>query len=177
MQALRDSWSTCTLNTYIENWFSYNRTIFIQWLMFGLKMDLSSCSLLWTRPVEQRQISATPKPPTSLLARWIGRTTSIETYAEYLFDWAEPLNVREKTILCIFMEKKGKVNPSVSFSLLSQSTLPVYDIAFVRKISNGIVLFFKLGRECQCELRWNIWHESQMTSSASNKQVPQVLSW
>jgi len=73
--------------------------------------------------------------------------------------------------------KKGKVNPSVSLSLLSQSTLPVYDIAFVRKISCGIALFLKLGWECQCELRWNIWHESQMTISASNKQVPQVSSW
>lgn len=52
--------------------------------------------------------------------------------------------------------KKGKINPFVSLSLLSQSTLPVYDIAFVSKISNGIVLSFKLGREYQCELMWNI---------------------
>jgi hypothetical protein len=52
----------------------------------------------------------------------------------------------------------------------------VYDIAFVRKISNGIVVFFKLRLECQCELRWNIWHESQMTISERNKQVHQVLS-
>lgn len=115
-------------------------------------------------------------PHASLLARWIGELRlsrhMLNIYSIELNRW-----MYEKRPFCVYLWKKGKVNPSVSLSLLSQSTLPVYDIAFVRKMSNGIVLSFKLGRECQCELRWNIWHESQMTISASNKQVPQFSSW
>lgn len=84
-------------------------TIFIHWLMLRLKMDLLLCLLLWNCPAATLSPSYSSKLKTISLVD--EAVTSLETYAEYIFDWAELLNVQEKTIQSIFTEKGERKIP------------------------------------------------------------------